>query len=138
MISTKYCFTFQSYSQAEEIIKLCKLHKINPVLFVKFHLINRLGISWFEEFNYMLKKKFKNKFYLSFVDTKKDYGLFISLVEKKIDFIKVEGSQNTIKRLKEIALLNKVLVNPNFSVIDLANSKNISSKIKKLTNEYKK
>ena len=138
MISTKYCFTFHSYSQAVEIIKLCKKHKINPVLFIKFHLVNRLGIDWLEEFNDMLKKKFKNKLFLSFVDTKKDYGLFISLVEKKIDFIKVEGSHNTIKRLREIALLNKVLVNPNFSVIDLANSKNISSKIKKLTNEYKK
>ena len=56
-------------------------------------------------------------------DVKKNYGLFITLVEKKIKFIKLEAEDKILKRLKEIALLNKVLINPNFSIVDLSRSK---------------
>ena len=46
-----------------------------------------------------LNKIFKKKFKL-FVDCKKNYGLFINLVEQKIDYLKVDAKKETYKKLK--------------------------------------
>ena len=40
-----------------------------------------------------------------------------------------------MKRLRQIAKLNKVSVNPDFSVVDVAKSKNVRAKLKKLYNK---
>ena len=50
------------------------------------------------------QKKLKN--YKLYVDVKKNYGLFISLVEKGIDYIKIETSKKNIRKLKQKAKLN--------------------------------
>ena len=71
--------------------------------------------------NVKYSKKLKN--YKLYVDVKKNYGLFISLVEKGIDYIKIETSKENISKIKEIAKLNKVLINPQFSVVDPLKSK---------------
>ena len=130
-----YCFSIYSYQQAVKIINVCKEKKITPILFIKFELSNGLGIDWITELNNILKRKFKLKKFKIFVDVKNNYGLFIRLVEKKIDYIKVTAKNNTLIRLKEIAKLNKVSINPNFSVVDLARTNEIE---KKLTELYAK
>ena len=56
------------------------------------------------------------------MDVKKNYGLFINLVENKIDYIKVDANTNMLKKLNEIGKINKVLINPNFSIVDLSKS----------------
>ena len=103
-----------------------------PILFIKYYLINGLGIDWLKELINMLQDKFKSKDFKTYVDAKKNYGLFISLVEQKINFISIQANQETLKRLKQIAKLNKVLINPTFSVVDLSKSKNIDAKLKKI------
>ena len=67
--------------------------------------------------------------------SKKNYGLFIDLVEKKINYVNVQANSETIKRLQQIAKLNKVSVNPDFSIVDIARYKNVSAKLKKLYNK---
>ena len=129
------CITINSYYQAVEIIKFCKKNKIVPVLFIKYYLINGLGIDWLHALVKMLQKEFKSKDFRVFVETKKNYGLFIALVEKKINFINVQANHETMKRLRQIAKLNKVSVNPDFSVVDVAKSKNVRAKLKKLYNK---
>ena len=130
----KPCFAVNSYNQAVEIITISKKNKIMPILFIKYYLINGLGIDWLRELINILLDKFKSKDFKTYVDAKKNYGLFIGLVEQKINFISVQANQETLKRLKQIAKLNKVLINPTFSVVDLSKSKNIDVKLKKLFN----
>jgi len=128
----KFCFSFNTYNQALEIIKICKNNNITPILFVKSNLIEGLGLDWLRELRNMILNNYKNKDYNMYVDVRKNYGLFISLVEEKINFIKVQANNEMYLKLKQIAKINKVLINPNFSVVDLSKSKNKVEKLKKL------
>ena len=118
-----YCFSFTSYNHTAEIIKTCNNKNIKPVLFINNKLISDLGIEWLNSLDVMLNTQKKLKNYKLYVDVKKNYGLFISLVEKGIDYIKIETSKENISKIKEIAKLNKVLINPQFSVVDPLKSK---------------
>ena len=113
-----YCFSFTNYNHTAEIIKTCNNKNIKPVLFINNKLISDLGIEWLNSLDVILNTQKKLKNYKLYVDVKKNYGLFISLVEKKIDYIKIETSKENIDKIKEIAKLNKVLINPRFSVVD--------------------
>ena len=118
-----YCFSFTNYNHTAEIIKTCNNKNIKPVLFINNKLISDLGIEWLNSLDVMLNTQKKLKNYKLYVDVKKNYGLFISLVEKGIDYIKIETSKENISKIKEIAKLNKVLINPQFSVVDPVKSK---------------
>ena len=118
-----YCFSFTNYNHTAEIIKTCNNKNIKPVLFINNKLISDLGIEWLNSLDVMLNNQKKLKNYKLYVDVKKNYGLFISLVEKGIDYIKIETSKENINKIKEIAKLNKVLINPRFSVVDPLKSK---------------
>lgn len=118
-----YCFSFTNYNHTAEIIKTCNNKNIKPVLFINNKLISDLGIEWLNSLDVMLNTQKKLKNYKLYVDVKKNYGLFISLVEKGIDYIKIETSKENINKIKEIAKLNKVLINPQFSVVDPLKSK---------------
>ena len=135
MTLKKYCLAIGTYKNSLEILKNCKKYKIVPILFIKYSLINRLSVDWFIELKNMLNNEFNNKF-MTYVDVKKNYGLFISLIEKKINYIKVDTSdEKTLEKLKQIAKINKVIINPNFSILDLSKSKNINARIKNLYNK---
>ena len=118
-----YCFSFTNYNHTAEIIKTCNNKNIKPVLFINNKLISDLGIEWLNSLDLMLNTQKQLKNYKLYVDVKKNYGLFISLVEKGIDYIKIETSKENISKIKEIAKLNKVLINPQFSVVDPLKSK---------------
>jgi len=118
-----YCFSFTNYNHTAEIIKTCNNKNIKPVLFINNKLISDLGIEWLNSLDIMLNTQKKLKNYKLYVDVKKNYGLFISLVEKGIDYIKIETSKENINEIKEIAKLNKVLINPRFSVVNPLKSK---------------
>ena len=113
-----YCFSFTDYNHTAEIIKTCNNKNIKPVLFINNKLISDLGIEWLNSLDNILNTQKKLKNYKLYVDVKKNYGLFISLVEKGIDYIKIETSKENISKIKEIAKLNKVLINPRFSVVN--------------------
>ena len=118
-----YCFSFTNYNHTAEIIKTCNNKNIKPILFINNKLISDLGIEWLNSLDIMLNTQKKLKNFKLYVDVKKNYGLFIRLVEKKIDYIKIETSRENINKIKEIAKLNKVLINPDFSVVDPLKSK---------------
>ena len=94
-------------------------------------MVNGLGPDWIKEFNNLLEKKFSKKKFKLFVDCKKNYALFINLVEQKIDYIKVDAKKETYKKLNQIAKKNKVSLNPKFSVLDFSKIKNIDLKMEK-------
>ena len=95
-------------------------------------MINGFGSDWLKEFNILLEKRFSKKTFKMYVDCKKNYGLFINLVEQKIDYLKVDAKKETLKRLNQIAKKNKVSLNPEFSVLDLSKIKKIDIKINKI------
>ena len=94
-------------------------------------MVNGFGPDWIKEFNNLLAQKFSKKKFKLFVDCKKNYGLFINLVEQKIDYLKIDAKKETYKRLNQIAKKNKVSLNPKFSVLDFSKIKNIDLKIEK-------
>ena len=94
-------------------------------------MINGLGPDWIKEFNNLLEQKFSKKKFKLFVDCKKNYGLFINLVEQKINYLKVDAKKETFKKLYQIAKKNKVLINPKFIVLDFSKIKNIDLKFRK-------
>ena len=94
-------------------------------------MISGFGPDWIKEFKNLLEKKFSKKKFKLCVDCKKNYGLFINLVEQKIDYLKVDAQKETYKKLNQIAKKNKVLINPKFSVVDFSKIRNIDLKFKR-------
>ena len=131
-IKNNYLFFYvNNIHQAIEIISICKTKNILPILCIKFYLINGFGIDWIIEFRKLLLKNFKKKDFKILVNCRKNYGLFIHLVGKKIDFLKVEGDKHTLLKLKQIANINKITMNPKINIIDLTKIKKIETKINK-------
>lgn len=131
MKSIDYSFAINSYNQAVSIITICQKRKIFPIIYIKYFIVNRFGPDWIKEFHNLLKQKFSKKKFKLFVDCKKNYALFINLVEQKIDYLKVDAKKETYIKLNQIAKKNKVLINPEFSVLDFSKIKNVNLKIKR-------
>ncbi len=131
MKSKNYSFAINSYNQAVNVIISCQKRGIFPIIYIKYFMINGFGPDWIKEFNILLNQKFSKKKFKLFVDCKKNYGLFINLVEQKIDYLKIDAKKETYKRLNQIAKKNKVSLNPNFSVLDFSKIKNIDLKMER-------
>ena len=132
MKSKQYCLLINTYNQAVEILNIYKDSKIIPIFYLKYNLINKLSVDWLLELTNMLNNHFGSKKFQTYVEVKKNYGLFISLVEIKINYLEVIADKEILIKLKSIAKVNKVLINPKFSILDLTNSKNIKMKLKNL------
>ena len=91
-----FCFKVNTVHQACKIISICQNNKITPVFFIQFYIINGFGPDWIIEFRNLLLKKFNKNLFKLFVDCKKNYGLFINLVQQKIDYLKIEGDKKTL------------------------------------------
>ena len=128
----RHCFSINNYIEAIEVISVCKKLKKIPVLHIKYFIINGFGINWPKEIDQLIKLKYKSEDYKFFINSKNNYGLFINLVEYGVDYININSDKDRIKRLKQIAKINKVSVNPKFSIVDLKKIKNIDLKIKKI------
>ncbi len=127
----KKIYIINSYYQAVTTLRICNKKKIYPIIFVKYKFINKFGVDWLKEMKNLLDLEFSKKKYGICVDCKKNYGLFILLIQEKIDYLKFKADKKTLNLLKQIAKKNKVLLNPNFSIVDLSKIKNISFKIEK-------
>ena len=127
-----YCFAFNSYFQAFEILTILKKENLVPILFIRYYLVNGLGIDWLIELKNTLQNDFESKDFKIYVEVKKNYGLSIGLIEQKIHFIKLQGNKEILKKFIEIGKANKVLINPGFSVLDLSKIKNIKKKLSKI------
>ena len=104
-----FCCHINTIHQALNIQKICLVKKILPIFFIDYTMINRLGPDWILSFNHILIKEFKKEKFKIFIDCKKNYGLFINLVDKKIDYLKVDGNKKTLLRLKSISDKKRLL-----------------------------
>ena len=126
------CLSINTYYQAFEVLNTYKYSKNIPIFYVKYNLINRLSINWLLELIFLLENKFGSNKFKTYVNVKRNYGLLINLVEEKINYLEFQSNKELLSKLKSIAKINKVIINPNFSIIDLTKSKNIKIKLKNL------
>jgi hypothetical protein len=125
-------FSINTLNQAEDIILEARTYKIKPILHFKKYILKGFGSDFVLTFQKILKSKFGNSSFKMFVDCGYDSSLSIRMATKKIDFIKLRGNLVILKKVKDIANKNRVLLNPSFNIVDCRNLKNINLKFKKL------
>ena len=129
----KFSFKINSFYEAKEIIGVCIKHKIVPVIYISYYMIDGFGVNWLIEFKNLLHKQYNKNNFKFLVSCKENYGLFISLVNLKINFLNINGNKKTLLRLEQIAKKNKISINPKFDILKLSKIKNIEKKIIKIT-----
>ena len=124
-----HCYSIINFKQAETVIKLANKNKIKPIIFIKYYIVSGFGVDWIKALISLLSKSFTRNRFKLYVDCNRNYGLAIQLIEIKIDFIKLKANMIILKKINSIISKNIVLLNPSFTVVDLANIKNINKKI---------
>ncbi len=126
------CFKISNLNQAINLLYICQNKKIIPIFFIDFYLIKGFGSYWVKELRNLLLKKFKKNDFKLYINCNKNHGLFIELVRLKIDYLKVIGNLDKISKLKQIAKINKITVNPNINIVNIDKIKKIELKIDKI------
>ena len=131
-MTNKKCFAISNYNQLKTLIKIRKKSKKISIIFIKNYLIKGLGVDWLKTLIYLIVINNKNHKIKFFVDSGYDYSLSILLIRQYIDYIKLKSNDILLKKINQIAKKNKVLLNPNFNVVDLTKIKNIENMKRKL------
>ena len=118
------CFSINTYLQLEELIRLKRNKKKVLIIYIKNYLIKGFGVNWLSTFVKMAKKKFSQHNIKIFADAGDDYGLSILILRENIDYLKLRSSKIILRKINQIAKKNKVLLNPNFNIVDLSRIKN--------------
>ena len=114
------CFSINTYLQFEKLIQIKKNKNKVLVIYIKNYLIKGLGIEWLKTLQKLIKKnysKYNIKFY---VDVGYDYGLSILIIKEDIDYLKLKSNKIILKKINQIAKKNKVVLNPNFDVVEVS------------------
>ena len=132
-----FAFTINTIDQAEKIILEAKIYKVKPIIHIKNYLVKGLGSDFIYTFQNMLISKFGEKSFKLYVDCGLDNSLSISMIVKKINYVKLRSSPIVLTKINNIASKNRVLLNPSFNIVDFRNRKNIKSKIQKIYSRNK-
>ena len=117
-MSKAKCYSISTFSELDQLVNKRKLFSKNTVIFIRNYLIKGFGIDWLKTLIFLIRNKHRNHNILFFVDSGYDYGMSIMLINEKINFIKLKSNKVVIKKVNQIAKQNKVLLNPNFIVVD--------------------
>ncbi len=120
----KKCFSINTLNQVEELIKLKNDKRIKLIIFIKNYLVKGFGIEWLNTIIKLIKKKYSQYNIKFYVDAGDDHGLSILILRENIDYLKLKSNKIILIKIKQIAKKNKVLLNPNFDVVDLSKIKN--------------
>ncbi len=124
MTKTK-CYAITSFDQINEIIKRKKYKNKITIIFIKYSLINGFGIDFLVAVLKIYQSKRAKNFIKFYVDCNTNFGLSIMVIKKGFDYVKLKSNPNTLKKITQIARKNKVVLNPNFDVVDLSKIKNL-------------
>ena len=125
----KICFAVSTLTQIENLIELRKSKFKTSIILIKYFLIKGFGIEWLRSLINLTNKKYKMHNIKFFVDSGYDQGLSILLTHENVDYIKLKNNKIVLNKINQIAKKNKVLLNPNFNVVDLTKIKNIQKKL---------
>jgi len=121
-VSKKKCYAINTYLQFEKLIGE-KSNKEIVIIYIKNYLIEGLGIDWLKTFINFNKTNYKNFNIKYYVDCGTDYGLSILILRENIDYLKLKTNKIILKKINQIAKKNKVLLNPDFDVVDISKIK---------------
>ena len=93
-------------------------------MFIENYLIKGFGINWLNTFIKMVKKHYSQHNIKFFIDAGNDYGLSVLILKENVDYLKLKSNKIILKKIGQIAKKNKVLLNPNFNIVDLTKIKN--------------
>ena len=130
-------FNINTLEQAEEIILETKVYKIKPILYFKYYILNGFGPEYVLTFRQILISKFGKSNFKFLIDCGFDSSLSIRMAIKKIKYLKLRGNSIILKKIRDIANKNRVLLNPSFNIVDCRKIKNINLKIKKIYSRKK-
>ncbi len=123
----KRCFSINSYLQFEKLIKYKNNKKRILIVFIKNYLIKGFGVDWLEILIKSINKKYSKYNIRFFIDSGNDYGLSIQIMELNIDYLKLRSNKIIMNKINQIAKKNKVLLNPDFNVVELSKIKNFKN-----------
>ncbi len=124
----KICFAVSTLTQIESLIEVRKSKFKTSTIYIKYFLIKGFGVEWLRSLINYINKKYKTHNIKFFVDSGYDQGLSILLTHENVDYIKLKNNKIILNKINQIAKKNKILLNPNFDVVDLTKIKNIQKK----------
>ena len=126
----KICFAISTLTQIESLIEFRKPKFKTSIILIKYFLIKGFGLEWLRSLINYINKKYKTHNIKFYIDSGYDQGLSVLLINENIDYIKLKNNKVVLSKINQIAKKNKVLLNPNFDVVDLTNIINIQKKLK--------
>ncbi len=123
----KNCFSINTYFQFENLIQIKKDKRKILILFIKNYLIKGFGIDWLRSFIKLIKKNYPEYKIKFFVDAGNDYGFSVLILKENIDYLKIRSNSIVMSKIRQIAKKNKVLLNPNFNIVNLSKIKNYNN-----------
>jgi hypothetical protein len=120
----KICFSINTYIQFEELIKVRNNKKKSLIIFIKNYLVKGFGLDWLRCLIELIKKNYSGQNIKFYVDAGNDHGLSILILRENIDYLKLKSNEVILDKINQIAKKNKVLLNPDFDVVDLSKLKN--------------
>tara|TARA_B100000575_G_C23093612_1_gene630593 strand:+ start:335 stop:724 length:390 start_codon:yes stop_codon:yes gene_type:complete len=126
-VTKRKCFSISTYLQFEELIKLNKNKRKVLIILIKNYLVKGFGADWVNTFIDLIKKNYPEYNIKFFVDCGNDSGLSITFLNEKIDYLKIRSNSIVLKKINQIARKNKVLLNPNFNIVELSKIKNYNN-----------
>ncbi len=121
-MSTNKCFSIKSYDHIKILIdtELNKNKKNTIVFFIKNYLVEGFGIGWLNTLIKLVNKNYKQYNIKFYVDSGTNFGMALLIIKENIHYLKLRSNKNILKKINEIAKKNKVVLNPNFAVVDIS------------------
>ncbi len=124
-----YCFSINSYNQFQQLIHYNDNKKRVLIIYIKYYLIKGFGLNWLNILIKMIKENYSNYNIKFFIDSGNDHGLSVLIMKENIQYIKLRANSIILNKINQISKKNKVLLNPNFNVVDFSKFKKIRQKL---------
>ena len=123
----KKCFSINNLFQLEQLILLKKNRSKILIIFIKNYIIQGFGVDWLKAFIKLVKTNYPKQNIKFFIDAGNDHGQSILILKENIDYLKLRSNKIILSKINQIAKKNKVLLNPNFNVVELSKIKNFEN-----------
>ena len=115
------CFSVSTYKQLEDLINIRNRIENKTIIHIKYYLIKGFGIEWLKTLQLIVSKIDRKHKIIFYVDCGYDYGLSILLIKEKIKYIRLKANTKILRKINNICHRNKVLLNPDFNIVNHSN-----------------
>tara|TARA_B100000886_G_C20419962_1_gene491061 strand:- start:2641 stop:3000 length:360 start_codon:yes stop_codon:yes gene_type:complete len=115
-VTKKKCYAINNFFQLVKLIKEKKNKQKIIIIYIENYLVDGLGINWLKTLINLTKKKFSSVSIKFYIDSGKNSGLSLLLLNEDIDYLKLKSNKNILNKINSISKKNKVVLNPKFIV----------------------